>query len=101
MIFTHDLPEKIVSDNGAHFTSAQLIEYCKSYAIENIRSPAYHSQSNGQAEKYVNTLKRVFPQNKRGNTKERINKTIPYHKQNKRLSKAQRIVFCRKWEELS
>ena len=56
MIATHDLPEKIVSDNGTHFTSAQLIEYCKGHAIENIRSPAYHSQSNGQAEKLVNTL---------------------------------------------
>ena len=57
---THGLPETIVSDNETQFTSAQFNEYCKTLAIEHIRSPPYHPQSNGQAEKFVNPLKRAL-----------------------------------------
>ena len=57
---THGLPETIVSENETHFTSAQFKEYCKDHAIEHIRSPPYHPQSYGQAEIFVDTLKRVL-----------------------------------------
>ena len=57
---THGLPETIVSVNRIQFTSAQFNENCKSHAIEHIRSPLYHPKSNGQAEKFVDTLKRAL-----------------------------------------
>ena len=74
---THGLPETIVSDNGTQFTSAQFNEYCKSHAIEHIRSPPYHPQSNGQAEKFVNPLKRVLLKIKEeGGTEESIRRFL-------------------------
>ena len=36
------------------------MEYCNNHAIEHIRPPPYHPQSDGQAEKFVNTLKRAM-----------------------------------------
>ena len=57
---THGLPETIVSVNRIQFTSAQFNENCKSSAIEHIRSPPNHPKWNGQAEKFVDTLKRAL-----------------------------------------
>ena len=57
---THGLPKTIVSHNGTQIPSAQFNENCKSSAIEHIRPPPYHPKSNGQAEKFVDTLKRAL-----------------------------------------
>lgn len=56
----HGLPETVVSDNGSQFTSAAFGEFCRLNAISHIRSPPYHPQSNGQAERFVDTLKRAL-----------------------------------------
>ena len=48
----------IVSDNGPQFTSAAFKDFCSKNGIEHITSAPYHPQSNGRAEKFVDTLKR-------------------------------------------
>ncbi|XP_053699347.1 uncharacterized protein K02A2.6-like [Sabethes cyaneus] len=52
------IPNVIVSDNGTQFTSEQFAILCKKNGIQHFRISPYHPQSNGQAEKFVDTLKR-------------------------------------------
>ncbi|CAH8535475.1 unnamed protein product [Dicrocoelium dendriticum] len=54
----HGIPETLVTDNGSQFTSSQFAEYCAQHGITHLRSPPFHPQSNGQAERFVDTFKR-------------------------------------------
>ncbi|XP_055605101.1 uncharacterized protein K02A2.6-like [Uranotaenia lowii] len=55
-----DCPHSIVTDNGTQFTSELFAKMCQEYGIEHVRTPAFHPQSNGQAERFVDTLKRAL-----------------------------------------
>ncbi|TNN06893.1 hypothetical protein EWB00_008091, partial [Schistosoma japonicum] len=61
----HGLPDTLVSDNGAQFTSEQFQEFCRRHALNHLRSPPYYPQSNEQAERFVNTFKRALLKSKR------------------------------------
>ncbi|EYC07814.1 hypothetical protein Y032_0068g142 [Ancylostoma ceylanicum] len=54
----YGLPQTIVSDNGTKFTSEQFKAMCDEGGIVHIKTAPYRPQSNGLAERFVDTLKR-------------------------------------------
>lgn len=54
---THGLPELLVTDNGATFTSSECKEFLALNGIRHVTSAPYHPATNGQAERSVQTVK--------------------------------------------
>lgn len=52
------LPTELVTDNGPPFNSAEFVTFCQANGIKPLKSPPYHPQSNGSAERYVQTVKK-------------------------------------------
>ncbi|XP_060089380.1 LOW QUALITY PROTEIN: uncharacterized protein K02A2.6-like, partial [Heteronotia binoei] len=50
VLCTHGIPDTIVSDNGAAFTSGDFQGFLQRYLIRHIRSAPFHPATNGQAE---------------------------------------------------
>ena len=47
----------MISDNGTQFTSQELENFIKTLGIKHIRNAANNQSSNGQAERYLQTVK--------------------------------------------
>ena len=52
--------DTLVSHNGSQFMSGEFRDFCETYQIECITISLHHPRSNGQAERFVNTLKRAL-----------------------------------------
>ena len=55
-IVVFGVPAKLLSDQGANFTSALVVELCSAFGIHKCRTMTYHAQSNGQVECFHQTL---------------------------------------------
>ena len=53
----HGRPEKIVTDNGSVFTSAEFTEFVEKNGIRHVRTSPYRPLSNGLADRAVQTFK--------------------------------------------
>ena len=56
----HGIPDKLTTDNGPQFSSREFREFAIVYGFEHITSSPYKPNSNGLAEKAVQTVKRLL-----------------------------------------
>jgi hypothetical protein len=63
---TEGLPKTIITDNGPQFTSKEFDAYCTLHGIKHVTSPPFHPASNGEAERFVQSLKKGIEKNCEG-----------------------------------
>ena len=72
----HGLPQKIVTDNGWAFTSANFKTFMDKNGIKHVCSAPYHPSTNGVAERAVQTFKQSLRQIPEGSVKEKLAKFL-------------------------
>ena len=82
--FLHELfsrfgiPNTIVLDNGAQFSTKEFKEFGKAFSIVYTTTTLYHLRSNGQAEKFVDTFKRGLKKSDENEfVNDKISESIP------------------------
>ncbi|XP_033745588.1 uncharacterized protein K02A2.6-like [Pecten maximus] len=56
----YGIMDKLITDNGPQFASAEFNEFTKQYGIQHETSSPHYAQSNGQAERCVQTVKNLL-----------------------------------------
>ena len=56
----HGIPEVVRSDNGPQYASQDFTQFAESYGFQHSTSSPYYPQSNGQAERAVQSVKRLL-----------------------------------------
>ena len=56
----HGIPETVISDNGPQFSSKEFSQFADKYCFVHVTSSPYFPQSNGEAERAVQTIKQLL-----------------------------------------
>ena len=73
---TYGLPEVVVSDNAANFTSDEFEVFLKANGVKHVRIPPYHPASNGLVERAVQTLKGGLKKLKVGSVETKVSRFL-------------------------
>ena len=60
----YGIPEIVMSDNGPQYSSQEFADFAKNYDFHHKTSSPHFAQSNGQAERMVQTVKRLLKDSK-------------------------------------
>ena len=81
LIFSrHGLPDTIVSDNAPGFKSEELKSFYTANHIHLMNPPPYSPASNGQAERSVETIKKLLKKNTNGSMRVRLANVLLYYR---------------------
>ena len=72
----NQLPEVVVSDNAANFTSEQFQAFMKANGVKHVRIPPCYPSSNGVAERAVQTLKEGLKKLKVGSIETKLSRFL-------------------------
>ena len=77
---THGIPEMIVSDNGAAFTSSEFEEFTKRNGIRHLTTTPYHPSTNGLAERAVQVFKQAMRKAQSGDLKTKLARFLLHYR---------------------
>ena len=58
------VPEQLTSDNGPQYASVDFRSFCVAHSIKHTTSSPYYPQSKGEAERSIQTIKKLWTKNK-------------------------------------
>lgn len=64
----HGIPDIVISDNGPQYASAEFRAFSESWDFQHLTSSPNHPQSNGQAERTVQTIKNMLKKSECSNS---------------------------------
>ena len=60
LFVTHGIPNRVISDNGPQYASAEFENFAEKWDFQHVTSSPTHAQSNGLSEKSVQIAKRIL-----------------------------------------
>ena len=56
----HGIPDRLLSDNGGHYSSQAFRTFASKWGFDHVTSSPYHTQSNGLTERTMQSMKNIL-----------------------------------------